>query len=440
MSGIKSCLLCLLALVALVACDGNNDKIGSTVKGTRVPVVEEAKAVQADKDVASNKPTLPPMMVNMSWPQTGYDASHAQPYAEMSPHPKQLWQTSIGDGSDSDFKLLAHPVADRTTIYTMDAQGLVRAIDAKSGDVKWEYDTTPKHSDEKAISGGLAVDGNTVFATTGFGDVVALDTAKGGVKWRKSLLKPLRAAPTVADNRVYVLSIDNELNVLDAVNGNILWHQVGVAESATLMGASSPAIDGDTAIVAYNSGEIFGLRVQNGRTSWSYSLASPAAVGALPAIADIRGLPVIDRGRIYAISHSGRIAAVEQRNGERVWESDIGGIDTPIVAGDAVFVYGGESQLMALARDSGRVLWIVTLPKQVDLKDKDSDRITWTGPLLAGERLWMVNSQGKLASFSPADGAKIDSFDLDSPLYLSPIIVDHTMYVLTDEGKLIALK
>jgi outer membrane protein assembly factor BamB len=196
----------------------------------------------------------------------------------------------------------------------------------------------------------------------------------------------------------------------------------------------------DSVIVAYNSGEIFALRVQNGRASWNYSLAAPTQVGALPAIADIRGLPVVDRGRVYAISHSGRMAAIDQRSGDRAWEADIGGIDTPVVAGDAVFLYGGDGQLMALTRDSGRVMWIKPLAKRADPKDKDSDRVVWAGPVLAGERVWMVNSMGQLASFSPEDGAPIDTIDLGSPVYLSPVIADRTMYVMADDGTLIALQ
>lgn len=403
-------------------------------------MIEQTKALEQDKGLTENKPSLPHKIVNLSWPQTGYDSEHAPPYAEAPTNPKIVWKASIGAGSSSDFKLLAHPVIDRGVIYTMDSQGLIRAFDTKTGERKWERDTTPEESDDKAIGGGLAVDGDTLYATTGFGNVFALEAKTGAVKWRKALLKPLRAAPTVGDNRIYVVSIDNDLNALAAANGDILWHQSGIAESATLMGASSPAVDGDNVVVAYNSGEIFGLRAQNGRISWNYSLAAPAQVGALPAIADIRGLPVIDHGRIYAISHSGRIAAIDQRSGDRVWESDIGGIDTPVVAGDAVFVYGGDSQLIALTRDSGRILWVKSLPKLTDPSDKDSDRLVWAGPLLAGERLWMVNAQGHLASFSPQDGASLDSIDLGDPLYLSPVVADRTFYVVRDDGTLIALR
>jgi outer membrane protein assembly factor BamB len=433
-------LLFSLLTIALAACGGDNNKIGSTVKGTRVAVIEQTKAIDADKSLATDKPTLPQLIVNMSWPQAGYDSEHAMPYAELSPHPRVLWKQSIGDGSSSNFKLLAHPVIDHGVIFTIDAKGLVSAFDAQKGDKLWNFDTTPKGSDEEAIAGGLAIDGDTLYASTGFGDVYALNAKNGLVKWKCPLLKPLRAAPTVADNRVYVVSIDNEINALDGSSGEILWHQSGIAESATLMGASNPAVEGDGVIVAYNSGEIYDLRVQNGRSSWSYALTTPTQVGALPAIADIRGLPVIDHGRVYAISHSGRMAAIEQRSGDRIWEADIGGIDTPVVAGDTVFVYGGENQLMALTRESGRVMWIQQLAKRADPKDNDSDRVVWTGPVLTNERLWMVNSLGQLASFSPNDGSPIDTITLGKPMYLSPIVANHTMYVVMDNGDLVALQ
>jgi outer membrane protein assembly factor BamB len=441
MTANRSLRIIVLSLaVLLAACGDSGNKIGSTIKGTRVAVIEQAKSLQPDIDVKAAAPTMPHSIVNMSWPEAGYDSEHAMPYAQLSPHLHIVWKQSIGEGSDSDFKLLSTPVIDRGVVYTLDAQGLVSALDSGSGAVLWRHDTTPKDSDEKAIGGGLAIDGETLYVTTGFGDVIALNAHGGTVKWQKPLLKPLRAAPTVADNRIYVVSIDNQMSALNAANGDILWHQEGIAESATLMGASSPAVSGDAVVIAYNSGEIFDLRVQNGRISWNYSLAAATQVGALPAIADIRGLPVIDRGRVYAISHSGRMAAIDARTGDRVWESEIGGIDTPVVAGDAVFVYGGDSQLMALTRDGGRVIWVKQLAKRADPSDKDSDRVVWTGPVLASERLWMVNSLGQLTSFSPADGAAIDSIDLGNPAYLPPIIVNRTLYVTTDDGTLVTLR
>jgi len=432
-------LVTLVALIALAAC-GSDSKIGSTVKGKRIAILEQSHKVEPDKDLSATKPVVPPIDVVKDWSQNGFDAAHKEPNAAIEPKPKEIWTSGIGEGSNSDFKLLAPPVTGNGMVFTMDAQGNVRAFDDKTGDRIWEFDTTPKDRDENAVGGGLAFDTDTLYATTGFGEVLAINPNDGKVFWRKMLLNPIRGAPTIFNEHVYIVSIDNELQALDAKTGEVLWHHRGITESATLMGASSPAATTDSVIAAYSSGEIFSLIPQNGRVAWSYTLTVPTQVGAMPAIADIRGLPVVNQGRVYAISHSGRVAAIDARTGDRVWEADIGGVFTPIVAGDAVFIFSNDSELIALARDSGRVIWVQSLPKFEDPDDRDSDRISWAGPVLAANRLWLVNSQGNLISFAVEDGKQLDTIELGSPIYIPPIIANNTMYVVLDSGRLVTLK
>lgn len=434
-------LLFVLALsILLTACGGTNAKIGSTVKGTRIAVMEKSTEVKADKAEGDSRPQLPEMDYNRDWPQSGHNVTHMMPHAHLSGEPGIVWKTNIGDGSDGDFKLLAPPVVQDGVVYTMDAQGVVTALSDKEGDVLWHFDTTPEDSDDNAIGGGLAVDANTLYAANGFGEILALSAKDGAVLWRKSLLVPVRAAPTIADGRVYAVTIDNQLSALDAKTGAILWQHRGIAESATLMGAASPAVEGDNVVVAYSSGEIYCLRAENGRVLWNYALTTPTQVGALPAIADIRGLPVLDHGRVYAISHNGRIASVDLRTGDRDWEADVGSIHTPVVTPGWVFVLNNERQLVAIDRDNGRIAWVKDMQKLTDPTDQKSDPLVWTGPVVAGEHLWLVSSAGQLASFKSTDGSEESSVDLGEAAYITPIVASGTMYVLGDEGDLFALR
>src|SRR5690606_4755356 len=137
---------------------------------------------------------------------------------------------------------------------------------------------------------------------------------------------PVRAAPTVEGGRVFVVGIDNQLTALDARTGEVLWTHAGIIEDAGLLGGASPAAEAGVVIAPYSSGEIFALRAETGRQLWSDSLAAIRRVGALASLADIRGLPVIDRDIVVATSHSGRTAGIDLRTGARIWEQDIGGI------------------------------------------------------------------------------------------------------------------
>jgi len=443
-AGMTQVCVLLVLLLSLTAChslfgkdDADSDKPKD--EGKRVSALDVSKKPSADKGVTDFKPNLPTPVANKDWPQAGGSTTHTLPQPALSPNPDVIWRADIGNGTSGYFRLLARPVISGGKVFTLDARGTVSAFSMANGDRAWRFDTTPTDRDE-AMGGGLGITNNRLYVTTGFGEVIALNAADGKVIWRKMIGKPFRADPTIADDRVYVLSIDNELTALSAKDGNVEWHHNGIAESATLMGASSPAVDGDSVVVAYSSGEIFNLRAQNGRVAWTDVLAVPAQVGALPAIADIRGLPVIDRGRVYAVSHSGRMAAIDQRTGDRVWEVDVGGINTPVVAGDAVFILSNDNELMALTRESGRIVWIKELQHLKDPTDRDSTPMFWQGPVLAGGRLWLTNSLGHLVAFDPNDGGQRADIEVADSFFIPPIVANNMMVLVSDDGRVMGLR
>ncbi|MGE4352366.1 MAG: PQQ-binding-like beta-propeller repeat protein, partial [Bdellovibrionales bacterium] len=371
--------------VSLAACS-TSDSAAPDAKEVDAPSKRIAVLAAVNKPVADSTLSdfafeIPEPAVIETWTQNGGNTQHAVGNPALSAVPEEIWTSSIGSGSNDDFKLLSTPLVQGQTVYAMDSRGRVSAYSASEGDRLWRTETAPEDVDDDAMGGGIALDGGTLYATTGFGEVLALRAKDGTVVWRQHLGKPLRSAPTVAEGRVFAITIENETFAMEAKTGNVLWRHSGIAENATLMGASSPAVSGATVVVAYSSGEIFGLRAQNGRVVWGDVLASATQIGALPAIADIRGLPVIDLGRVYSVSHSGRTASLDERTGARAWEADLGGVNTPCVSGNAVYMMTLDNELVALSRSTGRIIWIVELPKYEDPADRTSTPVQWFGPV-----------------------------------------------------------
>ena len=150
-------------------------------------------------------------------------------------------------------------------------------------------------------------------------------------------------------------------------------------------------------------------------------------------------MPVIDRGTVYAISHSGRMVAIDLRSGTRVWEKPIGGVEMPWVAGEFIFLVTNESQLVCLTRRGGRVRWVRDLPQFEEPDDLD-DPIKWSGPTLAGDRLIITGSHGEAWSVSPYTGKVLGRVDLSEEIFLPPVVADGTLYFLTEDGDLIAMR
>ena len=125
--------------------------------------------------------------------------------------------------------------------------------------------------------------------------------------------------------------------------------------------------------------------------------------------------------------------------GQRIWELNLAGISTPALTGDWIFTLTDDARLLAIARASGKVRWISQLTRWGDEKDKE-DPIFWQGPVLAGDSLWTVNSNGQLWRISPGEGSAALFTELGQPISLAPIVANQTLYVLADSGRISAFR
>jgi outer membrane protein assembly factor BamB len=136
---------------------------------------------------------------------------------------------------------------------------------------------------------------------------------------------PIVNAPVVNGGRIFFSTDDNHFYALAEADGRVLWDQQGVSESAGILASTSAAVSGQFVIAPYTSGELYALRVQNGQPAWNDVLSHSGVVTALSELDDIAARPVIDRDTVFAISHSGVMAAISLASGDRAWTRDVGG-------------------------------------------------------------------------------------------------------------------
>ena len=93
--------------------------------------------------------------------------------------------------------------------------------------------------------------------------VVAFDAKSGKKLWEKNLGSPLRASPTAAGERVFVVTKEGQVFCLSGSDGAELWTFQGQSERASILVNASPAVDGDTVVVPYPTGDVVALRVSD---------------------------------------------------------------------------------------------------------------------------------------------------------------------------------
>jgi outer membrane protein assembly factor BamB len=424
----------------LAGCGWFGESEKPPLPGERVAALQLNRQLSIDPDLAGTDVILSEPYANADWAQPGGNQTHAMYHLKASSGTlQQVWSVDIGASASDDNRLLAEPVVADGAVYAMDADSVVSAHDAATGNQIWRQDLTPDEEDDDLFGGGIAWSEAGVVVSTPFARVFLLDSKTGEVKWEAPAPAPMRSAPAVSDGRIFVITIDNQLVVYALDDGRKLWSNAGVEEAAGLLGGTTPAVDGNIVIAAYTSGELLAFDVTDGRSIWTESLAGGARGNAIATLTDIRGRPVIDRDFVVAIGNGGVMAAIDKERGGRVWDSGLGGTQMPWVAGDFVYVLTNDSEVVCLSRADGRIKWITALPQFEDAVEKE-DRIYWSGPVLVSDRLLVTGSSGLAVALSPYDGGITGKQTLPDSSHLPPVVANETIYILSDDARLIALK
>lgn len=409
------------------------------VLGNRVPILATEAGAQADPAISSTPVTLPAAAVNEGWAQPGGNAAKSVGHLALGGTLTQAWSARINAGSNRA-RLAAAPVVADGRVYLVDVDAVVTAHSADTGALVW---STPIHPDKEnahsRFGGGASFIDGKVFATSGLGDVVALNAADGTQLWKVKPGGPLRGSPTLANGQVYVLSQDSQLYALSQADGSVQWNQSASMESQGVFGVAAPASSQGTVVAGFASGELNAYRYENGRLLWQDTLSRTSASTAVSALSDIDAEPVIDSGRAFAIGQGGRLVSIDLGTGQRLWEQNFASISSPWIAGDWLFVVTDDARLICVAKATGKVRWITQLARYENEKKK-KNRIQWMGPVLAGDRLILLNSKGDIVSASPGDGSVQSTVAGKTPFELPPVVANNTLYVVDGRGRLTAYR
>ncbi len=430
----------LLLPLALGGC-GLFDNLFSDPKpklpGDRIAVMAARRGVQVD--AGSRAVTLPKPATNIDWAQAGGDPTHAMGHLQAGDRLAEAWRANIGAGGGYRAKITASPVIAAGRVFTMDSDGVVTGFEARSGRRTWRTETQGEKDRSLNVGGGIGVEGDTLYVSTGRGEALSMATASGKIGWRQPIGNAARAAPTIADGRLFIPTVDQQLVALAADDGRRLWVYQGEQADTFMLGLPAPGYGNGIVVAGFGTGQVAGLRATSGAVAWTDSLASNRGRNSLTDVSTVRGLPVISGGQVFVAGLGGLTLSIDLRSGRRLWERDVGSADTPWLAGDWLFMLTDEQELVALSRTDGAIAWVTPLPRFKDMA-KERDPVRWQGPLLVGDRLVLTGSLAMALSVSPYTGKILGRQDLPDAASLPAVVAGGTVYIVTDDATLLALR
>ena len=339
--------------------------------------------------------------------------------------------------------------ADNGLVYIGAPSGFVHAVDVKTGEERWKFESSG------AVSAAPAVDGGKLFFGQQGGDdtFYCLEAATGRPLWTQALGWVWGSA-NLKGGRVFVPGIDGFANCLDADTGAILWRYRTGRSTCT-----EPVLYGDTVIFGSWDRHLYALDVTSGKLLWKHHIGNRSDSGA----------QVVHDNRMYLGNHTdtsqpgdvkgnGWVRCFDLETGDILWEASrakTGFNATPALKGKRLLV----------STSQGRGLGGVALNTSVSCFDARTGEFLWehpggglTGPVIAGGHGIIASTASpymygfRLDIEDGGEGSGDDSEDNETPRTLwklrlgnkveeaTPAIYEGRAFVLCCDGYLYAVR
>jgi outer membrane protein assembly factor BamB len=250
------------------------------------------------------------------------------------------------------------------------------------------------------------------------------------------------------------------------------WSLGAGADDVLRLGLS-PAVEGERAFVAGESGNVFALALPTGRTQWRVRLdaqvsGGPGAGDGLVVVGTRKGevvalaadsgaerwrvkvageilsRPAVGGGRVVVHTVDGRLTGLDAADGRAVWSFEqpaprltVRGSAAPVIEGDAVFAAFDSGKVAALTLREGDLLWTATVSAPSGRTELQR-LVDIDGPVrVAGEDVFVAGFQGRAAMIARSSGQIW--WGRDYSTYRSVALDDESLYLATADGVVVSL-
>lgn len=314
-------------------------------------------------------------------------------------NPNILWKL------DTTGEIYSSAAVANGTVYIGTKSGYLLALDAATGDQRWQADLG-----DYIVRASPAVADGSVYVGAGF-SLVALDASNGKERWRFQTRYAGDSSPAVVAGTVYVGTQEGYVYAVDAQTGIERWH----FEADGLV-FSSPAVADGSVFFGSDDGNLYAVDAKSGQQLWRF-----------PTGGEIYSSPAVSGATVYISSTSHYVYAVDAATGQQLWRYGVGGDSSPAVVGGTVYLGGDDGGLYALDARTGKVRWLFATGSAVA-----------SSPVVSGTAVY-VGSGPTVFAVAARTGKALWSFGTRQPIQASPAVAGGRLFIGSRDGYLYAL-
>ena len=336
---------------------------------------------------------------------------------------ERLWSTGLGGNDDARVALA--PVVDGERLFAAGNGGRVVALSIEDGRRLWQQDL------DTTLSGGPGFGNGLVVVGSADGSVIALEAGTGAVRWRARVTSEVLAAPAVTGQIVLVRTADERVHALDAADGGQLWVHEQAMPSLMLRGSAGFAVADGIAVTGFDNGRVNALQVRDGQLVWETPVITPTGRTEIERMVDVNATPRIIGRDVYAVSYQGRLVALALETGRVLWSQDLSSSAGLAADGASVFVTDSDSEIRAFDRLNGARSWHQPAMRARSL----------TAPAVVGDAVAVGDFEGQVHLLSRTSGELVARVRAGSgPIHSAPVAFGPWLFVQTAGGTLTAFR
>lgn len=335
---------------------------------------------------------------------------------------KRLWRAKIGDGAE--FLLVAlQPASDGNRIYAASRNGNVVALDPATGKAVWRTEL------DMDLSAGPGVGEGLIVVGAADGILIALNADSGAELWRANVTGESLARPVIKDDMVVTMTIDNRLRAVSAFDGAERWTVEQATPTLTMRGSASPVVVGTSVVAGFDNGRIVAVNIATGNTEWEAMLSPPTGRSDLERLSDVDGLISVVGQDIYASGYQGALVALASESGQILWTREVSSFEGVSADWNNLYTVDEEGVVIALTRRTGDESW-----RQNSLIRREP-----TVPIAFQTTVVVGDLEGYLHFFSNFDGDPVARVRAGSKaVSIEPVVVADRLFVQGDDGSVSA--
>ena len=335
---------------------------------------------------------------------------------------KKQWSSKIGDGQGDGFYKITPTLVDGV-LYVASSDGEVAAISAADGDRLWRVEL------ERPLSGGVGYHDRSLYLGGADGSVLQLSADDGVIEWEAAVSGEVLAAPAVSDDWVIVQTYDGKLLGFQSGADEPTWTFTSDVPVLTLRGTSTPILVGGNAIAGFGDGKVIAVDVNSGNVSWESRIGVPQGSSEIDRIVDIDGAMTQQGIELFVASYQGRVAALDNRTGRKLWQQNVSSVTGTHVGFGNVYVADVDGTLSAFLRTGQGVRW-----QNIELGYRQLSRPTPVSSYVA-----TVDFDGYLHLLSQVDGRIVGRTKIGGDAARADMIADSgRLIIFSDNGQLLA--